>query len=185
MIEVLPQTEHPHRNANGETTAAQSQLVSGCFIGGALLVGLGLDVNCSELTRGCRCRGRSILTDSTTRYGRRQLRCGISSRPMSAWGQTRTLDNVRVTSGKLLIADSKRTFSYVRSGPITEVVRLNRSPCKNTTFVTDRVVGTHLKKMPEWRFPTQDFSLVHLGNRNVPRPIRLFTEFAARMDLPT
>jgi hypothetical protein len=32
-------------------------------------------------------------------------------------GQTRTSDNVRVTSVRLLIADSKRTFSYVRSGP--------------------------------------------------------------------
>ena len=36
---------------------------------------------------------------------------------MTHLGQTRTLDNVRVTSVKLLIADSKRTFSYVRSGP--------------------------------------------------------------------
>jgi hypothetical protein len=41
--------------------------------------------------------------------------------PMSALGQTRTLDNVRVTSAKLLIADSKQTFSYVRSGPLPEV----------------------------------------------------------------
>jgi hypothetical protein len=40
---------------------------------------------------------------------------------MSALGQTRTLDNVRVTSAKLLIADSKQTFSYVRSGPLPEV----------------------------------------------------------------
>ena len=38
-------------------------------------------------------------------------------------GQTRTLDNVRVTSVKLLKADSKRTFTYVRSGP----TKLHRS----------------------------------------------------------
>jgi hypothetical protein len=44
MIAVLPQTEQPHRNANAEAAAAQSQRVSGCFIGGTLLVGLGLDL---------------------------------------------------------------------------------------------------------------------------------------------
>ena len=32
MIAVLPQTEHLHRNANGETAAAQSQFESGCFM---------------------------------------------------------------------------------------------------------------------------------------------------------
>ena len=42
---------------------------------------------------------------------------------MSDLGQTRTLDNVRVTSVKLLIADSKRTFSYVRSGPKADTCR--------------------------------------------------------------
>jgi hypothetical protein len=36
MIAVLPQTGQRHRNANGVTGAAQSQLVSGCFIGGTL-----------------------------------------------------------------------------------------------------------------------------------------------------
>ena len=41
MIAVLPQTEHPHRNANGEAAAVQSQFESGCFIGGALILGLG------------------------------------------------------------------------------------------------------------------------------------------------
>jgi len=41
--------------------------------------------------------------------------------------------------------------------------------------------GRLVEVMPEWRFPTQDLSLVHLTNRNVPRPIRLFTEFAGRM----
>jgi Predicted membrane protein (DUF2214) len=35
--------------------------------------------------------------------------------------------------------------------------------------------------MPQWRFGTQDLSLVHLGNRNMSRPMRLFKEFAARM----
>jgi hypothetical protein len=39
---------------------------------------------------------------------------------MSDLGQTRTLDNVRVASVKLLMADSKRTFSSVRSGPFSD-----------------------------------------------------------------
>ena len=41
MIAVLPQTEHPHRNANGEASMVQSQFESGCFIGDALVMGLG------------------------------------------------------------------------------------------------------------------------------------------------
>ena len=61
MIAALPQTEHPHRNANGEAGAVQSQFESGCFIGDDLIVGLGLDLNCSALTQGCRCRGLSIV----------------------------------------------------------------------------------------------------------------------------
>jgi len=35
--------------------------------------------------------------------------------------------------------------------------------------------------MPAWRFPTLDLSLVHLGNRHIARPVRLFKEFAAQM----
>jgi DNA-binding transcriptional LysR family regulator len=51
--------------------------------------------------------------------------------------------------------------------------------------------GRLVEVMPQWRFRTQDLSLVHLGNRNMPRPVRLFKEFAAAMtstlfqDLPT
>jgi DNA-binding transcriptional LysR family regulator len=41
--------------------------------------------------------------------------------------------------------------------------------------------GRLIEVMPEWRFRTMDLSLVHLGNRNMPRPVRLFKEFAARM----
>ena len=50
MIAVLPQIEHPHRSANGETAAVQSQLELACFIGGTLLVGFELDLYCSEST---------------------------------------------------------------------------------------------------------------------------------------
>jgi hypothetical protein len=32
MISVLPQTEHPHRSANGETAAVQTQLELACFM---------------------------------------------------------------------------------------------------------------------------------------------------------
>jgi DNA-binding transcriptional LysR family regulator len=51
--------------------------------------------------------------------------------------------------------------------------------------------GRLVEVMPKWRFRTLDLSVVHLGNRNVPRAVRLFKEFANRMaatlfqDLPT
>src|SRR5262249_61086661 len=51
--------------------------------------------------------------------------------------------------------------------------------------------GRLVEVMPKWRFRSQDLSLVHLGNRHTPGPVRLFKEFAARMvptlfqDLPT
>lgn len=51
--------------------------------------------------------------------------------------------------------------------------------------------GRLVEVMPEWRFPTFDLSLVHLSNRLVPRPVRVFKEFAVQMapkifsDLPT
>jgi DNA-binding transcriptional LysR family regulator len=41
--------------------------------------------------------------------------------------------------------------------------------------------GRLVEIMPNWRFPVADLSLVHLGNRLVPRPLRLFKEFAAQM----
>jgi len=44
--------------------------------------------------------------------------------------------------------------------------------------------GRLVEIMPDWRFPTYDFSLAHLGNRLVPRPVRVFKEFAAQM-VPT
>jgi DNA-binding transcriptional LysR family regulator len=51
--------------------------------------------------------------------------------------------------------------------------------------------GRLVEVMPDWRFPTFDLSLVHLSNRLVPRPVRVFKEFAVEMapkifpDLPT
>ncbi len=35
--------------------------------------------------------------------------------------------------------------------------------------------------MPKWRFPTFDLSVVHLGNRHISRPVRVFKEFAEQM----
>jgi len=40
--------------------------------------------------------------------------------------------------------------------------------------------GRLVEVMPDWRFPTWDLSLVHLGNRHIPKPCRLFKEFAAQ-----
>jgi DNA-binding transcriptional LysR family regulator len=41
--------------------------------------------------------------------------------------------------------------------------------------------GRLVEVMPGWRFPTFDLSLVYLSNRLVPRPVRLFKEFAVQM----
>ncbi|MGF6852862.1 LysR family transcriptional regulator [Paraburkholderia sp. CI3] len=38
--------------------------------------------------------------------------------------------------------------------------------------------GRLVEVMPEWHLPTMDLSLVHLGNRHISRPVRLFKEFA-------
>jgi DNA-binding transcriptional LysR family regulator len=51
--------------------------------------------------------------------------------------------------------------------------------------------GRLVEVMPDWRFPPFDLSLVHLSNRLMARPVRLFKEFAVEMapkifpDLPT
>jgi DNA-binding transcriptional LysR family regulator len=41
--------------------------------------------------------------------------------------------------------------------------------------------GRLVEVMPEWRFRVFDLSLVHLGNRHIPRPVRVFKEFAVQM----
>jgi DNA-binding transcriptional LysR family regulator len=40
--------------------------------------------------------------------------------------------------------------------------------------------GRLVEVMPDWRFRTMDLSLVHLGNRHISKPTRLFKEFAAQ-----
>jgi DNA-binding transcriptional LysR family regulator len=41
--------------------------------------------------------------------------------------------------------------------------------------------GRLVEIMPAWRFQTFDLSVVYLGNRNTPRPVHVFKEFAAQM----
>ena len=41
--------------------------------------------------------------------------------------------------------------------------------------------GRLVEVMPEWHFPTFDLSVVHLGNRQISRQVRLFKEFAVEM----
>lgn len=41
--------------------------------------------------------------------------------------------------------------------------------------------GQLVEVMPDWKFPARDLSIVHLGNRHISRPVRLFKEFAAQM----
>ena len=41
--------------------------------------------------------------------------------------------------------------------------------------------GRLIEVMPDWHFRTFDLSLVHLGNRHISKPCRLFKEFAIQM----
>jgi DNA-binding transcriptional LysR family regulator len=41
--------------------------------------------------------------------------------------------------------------------------------------------GRLVEVMPEWRLPTFDLSVVHLSNRHISRPLRLFKEFAVQV----
>ena len=41
--------------------------------------------------------------------------------------------------------------------------------------------GRLVEVMPRWRFRTFSLSLVHLGNRYTPRPVRVFKEYAVEM----
>ncbi|MFC6743405.1 substrate binding domain-containing protein [Methylobacterium tardum] len=41
--------------------------------------------------------------------------------------------------------------------------------------------GRLIEVMPGWQFRTFDLSLVHLGHRHLPQPVRLFKDFATQM----
>jgi DNA-binding transcriptional LysR family regulator len=41
--------------------------------------------------------------------------------------------------------------------------------------------GRLIEVMPNWRFRTLDLSLVHLGNRHMPKALRVFKDFAVQM----
>lgn len=41
--------------------------------------------------------------------------------------------------------------------------------------------GRLVEVMPQWRFRTLDLSIVHLGNRHISRPVRMFKDFALQM----
>jgi DNA-binding transcriptional LysR family regulator len=41
--------------------------------------------------------------------------------------------------------------------------------------------GKLVEIMPKWRFRTYDLSVVHLGNRHIPRTVQAFKEFAVEM----
>jgi DNA-binding transcriptional LysR family regulator len=51
-------------------------------------------------------------------------------------------------------------------------------PVVQPEFMRD---GRLVEVMPNWRFRTLDLTLVHLGNRHMPKPLRLFKEFATQM----
>lgn len=41
--------------------------------------------------------------------------------------------------------------------------------------------GRLVEVIPQWHFPTRDLSIVHLGNRHISRPVRMFMDFAVQM----
>lgn len=41
--------------------------------------------------------------------------------------------------------------------------------------------GRLVEVMPDWHFPRFDLSLIHLGNRHLTRPVRIFKDFASDM----
>ena len=41
--------------------------------------------------------------------------------------------------------------------------------------------GRLIEVMPNWRFRALDLSLVHLGNRHMPKALRVFKDFALQM----
>ena len=51
--------------------------------------------------------------------------------------------------------------------------------------------GRLVEVMPDWRFRNYDLSIVHVGNRHISKPCRLFKELATQMtptlfpDLPS
>lgn len=41
--------------------------------------------------------------------------------------------------------------------------------------------GRLVEVLPNWHLPTEPLSMLHIGSRHVPRPVRLFKEFASQM----
>jgi DNA-binding transcriptional LysR family regulator len=41
--------------------------------------------------------------------------------------------------------------------------------------------GRLVEVLPQWHFPTRDLAIVHLGNRHISRPVRMFRDFALQM----
>jgi hypothetical protein len=55
-------------------------------------------------------------------------------------------------------------------------LRIADPPLVQPELVRD---GRLVEVMPKWRFRTSNLSVAHLGNRYIPRPVRVFKEFAA------
>jgi hypothetical protein len=55
--------------------------------------------------------------------------------------------------------------------------------CFKTQSYTPELLreGRLVEGMRMWRFRTYDPSVVHLGNRHLSRPVRVFKEFASQM----
>jgi hypothetical protein len=62
-------------------------------------------------------------------------------------------------------------------------IRGNSTPGELPPVVQPDLVhkGRLMEVMPDWHFPTFELALVHLGNRHISKPCRLFKEFATQM----
>jgi DNA-binding transcriptional LysR family regulator len=63
--------------------------------------------------------------------------------------------------------------SLVRAGGIGDL-----PPVVRPDLLRD---GKLVEVLPAWRFTSQNLSLIHLGNRQISRPVRLFKDFSIRM----
>lgn len=69
-------------------------------------------------------------------------------------------------------------FSGVTAGLLAGLGIGDLSPLVRPDLVAE---GRLVEVMPDWRFPVFDLCLIHLGNRHMPRAVRVFKEFAADM----
>jgi DNA-binding transcriptional LysR family regulator len=95
--------------------------------------------------------------------------------PSNHWVFVKTVDKETLTFLPYL---SMNDYSGLATALVAGAGIGDLPPVVRPELVRD---GLLVEVMPKWRFPTFDLSLVHLGNRHLPRSVRVFKEFAAQM----